>query len=538
MSITLNELNRKSSFKVYKSPRLGPNEDTSDNKYRGIFQKEKTSKYTKKDNFIYNTEPTQNLINTSNKNQQEKIVTNTVTRVTRYNQVTEEKKPMQNSISSKYYKVQNKKEESGLNKNYSNNKSTIRINQLQNTNMVNGINNNMHKASYYSIKDLKLENNADNKYNNNKRSYQVNYIDRRQNKTDNDKYLRPKSQSKTQISKIDTQTKYQIKTLPYTNKNDKHLKQSKSQSQIKYVINSSNVNNYNINGIPISINSYARKTPNVFEVKNVGSIYTSNINKTLNTKNQERMSTEPGQAYNVYKSGSSYHNTQNKNDNYSNKVNNNSSRQNTYVQSNYKYNAYNTQNKNNNKYEYKPSYADSQRINTESNYKRYNQVYPNNQAGSRRDKTPDLNMRKNNIITSDIYKRSNNDVKNMPNKSYLNYQVNYNTTKNNYIVESKNINKYNNYDKYKYNYKVNTNISSSSARPTDTKKNDYLKTENHYKITYNLNDPQKYKNTTNKAYNTTEQNYNCVSKYSNYDKNNKNTNIESKYYVSSNYQKI
>ena len=81
-------------------------------------------------------------------------------------------------------------------------------------------------------------------------------------------------------------------------------------------------------------------------------------------------------------------------------------------------------------------------------------------------------MRKNNnIIISDIYKRSNNDIKNIPNKSYLNYKVNYNTTKNNYIVESKNINKDNNYDKYKYNYKVNTNISSTSAHP-------YLKTEN------------------------------------------------------------
>ena len=232
MSIILNKLNRKPSFKVYKSPRLVPNENISDNQYKGIIQKEKTSKYTKKDNFIYNTEPTQNLISTSNKNQQEKIVTNTITRVTKYNLVTEEKKPLQNSISSKNYKVQNKKEESGLNKNYSNNKSTTRINQVQNANMKNDINNNIHKASYYSIKELKIENNIDNKYNNNKRSYQVNYIDRRQNKTDNDKYLRPKSQSKTKISKIETQTKYQIKTLPYTNKNDKHLKQSKSQSQI------------------------------------------------------------------------------------------------------------------------------------------------------------------------------------------------------------------------------------------------------------------------------------------------------------------
>ena len=496
MRTNSNQFNRKPSYKIYKSPRLQQNDiNSSENSARKKYPKE-TRSFPSDDynNNILKTEPNQKVI------QQEKKILYTNTKITRKNIPVEQKKFLKNSNSLKNYRISQKKEEISINP-LNGNKSNIKItsNNISNNNSNNTNSNNKQKLFYSNI-DLNPR--KDNKKNNNKNKQSI-YIDRRQKNSElvNKYQYRPKSQSKPQQTKIES--KYQNKTLPKSQNKNK-LKQSQSQSHLKY---NSNTSDIKIRRIPIS-NNYVRKTPQLSERKNIPN---SNISKvTINSKNKsqyDRNTNEPHQHL-VYVSNTSRYSFkvyQDKNDNNYKNINN---KPNNYsYNQQQKNNISNTQNKSY-KNDYKPN-----KINNDNNFKSNNKVYYSSTSNNQ--KQNDKNKNDYRYVVKD-------------NKTQVNYKYNTNTQNNenkiHHIYESKNITKdnYNN-NKNKYNYIIkynNRTIDTNTIQKRDNiiepRKNDNIKSEKHYKITYNVSTAQNTSNKTPLINRTGQSNNN--SNYNYYDK--------------------
>ena len=212
------EIKKKASIKLYKSPRLvQKNKSTEQNQNKvGKLENEKTSKFQINDS----NSKTNAIASDYLKNKLSKI-----------KQDIEEKKQEQNantnSISTNYYKIINKKDkdkDEGLNRNYSNTKTTTTINKVQIVKNINNIANNtknlnnIQKTPYYTMKNTKSEkiifnknnsintnyiSNINNINDNNKKTYQMEYVDKRKHKytPDKEKEKRPQSQSKKTITK-------------------------------------------------------------------------------------------------------------------------------------------------------------------------------------------------------------------------------------------------------------------------------------------------------------------------------------------------
>ena len=387
------ELNRKPSYKLYKSPRIIKN-STSPDEYtdKQIYQKESTRQYKNYNYNISKTESNQNQYEkySSKNTQQDKkgfYSSNSNTKIIKTNYPTEEKKSIKNSVSSRNCTIKNKKEEPiiyPLNRNKSNTRiiTTSKDSGNQNINKYKN-NTNEIQGLYYSNIDLnnKIKTNTIN--NDYKRPYQIAYTNiQKKNENENKYQYRPQSQTKSEKIKSETKLKYDNKALK--NKQKLDLKQSQSLSHLKY--NNNTNTSYKTKSIPISNDySYTKKTTEKTE-KNKNYNANSYITKTI----------EPRQ-HKVYISNTSSYNSkvnQDKNDN--------NSKINKYpILKQYYYKQ--PQQTNNNvssiqsKYfrnDNKTSVLESYKMNTDNKIKNNNQKYYTSQTGKNQEKFGANNTKK------------------------------------------------------------------------------------------------------------------------------------------------
>ena len=555
------DFNKESSFKYYKSSHLEQKQlSPLSNPVRGIFNKVISNQKENHNINILKTESNQNEKNYSINNRLDKILSginsfrNTIPK--------DEKKTIKNSISSSNCITSNKKQETiinPLNRNSSNNKIYIsrqnenkKYNQNISTSNLNNLNN-IYDTYYNSNSKNKNDNknyntnkttNIDNKYNNSS-SYQSSYISRRNNTSDTgNKYqYRVHSVSKPQETRNESKSRYQFKTLNNSDNNNSELKQSMSQIHIKYNSNTSDSKLYKMPELRSS-----RKTPQPLKKTNI------TVSNSTYSRIQERVSTEPQQHYNnVYISNySTYKGKDNKNKIESNPkiINAPSTNPNNYIQMQPKYTFTNMDTKNY-KTENKPSFLSSYRLNTDNNnnLKKNYHAYSISQIENK-EKTNDLNLNK----TPELYKKTHaiiserhRTLNNNKSKDKLEKpQVNLNVSKNNYIYESKNINKEKNSDnnKYKTNYAINISnrgghsINEIKAQKRDIKvesKKPEINIEKYFKISYNKEVDRNSGNKTplnNKNYNKIEQTKTPIANNSNrnntYLSYNRNINLDQK----------
>ena len=498
MSTNPKQLNRKPSYKIYKSPRIQKNIIVpSENSSRRIFQKETSTLSSD----IYNgnilkTEPTQKMYNSNIKIYKNEVVQKPV----------EEKKAIKNSLSSKSYRITIKKEEviiNPMNRNKSNTKIIANNTNNQNTNIIPKFQNlNMRINSKNGHKDTTDAANS--------RNSKSIYIDRRQKNSEavNKYQYRPQPQSKSSQTQI--QSKYENKTLSNLENRIK-LKQSQSQSHLKY---NSNTSNIRIRRIPISVSSYERKTPQPNKRKDIPTGNTNNLKININTKKynqvQERILTEPHK-HNIYISNTSHYSSnvyqdKNLNNNIINKNDN-------YLYNKQNYNKKNESINQNKSYRsnIKTSVLEPNKINSDRNIKNNNQIYYSSSTSQNNKRQSDIKKPK--AQNQNEYRHIIKDNKDSKVKINSTYKSNTQNNQNQiyHIYESKNINKENYDNKSKYNYIVKFNNITSGSRNIDTnrtqrreyivesRKNDEIKSEKNYKITYKASTVQNAQNMGNKT---------------------------------------
>ena len=506
MSKSIKEDNKKESLKIYQSNRMTKKDIIlSGNTKRKPVQIE-TTYQTQKNNYnLIKTEPKHYQRDTSKNNKQENKIT--TTEPSRGYSYGKDENKAKNSSSS-YKETKNQKFEIVSNSRRNNSKQA-KNNQNENINTNNM--KNTQKFSSYSVKEIKKENKTNNDTNsNNKNVYnkinQPNTSRRQKNiNVSNDNKIevkRPQSQSKVLIQNYQTQTKYQVKTLPVSQKKYSKYIEPQSQYISKYSSNTlmakkdSRLQTYKTNTIPIPPKSDIRNIPKPIERRYIPSAIVTNSNK-------DNSSSKNTSSHNISISNSIYSNS--KNDKNKNEINNKKifTKQNTTT-SVRSYSSIKTTGKDNvnisstaNTHNKRNSNSVPKRGEIENNLKTNIQIHSISKTRDNQEKEnqkiPDLYVKKTNIVISENrYRRSNKDSVKEGNN---NYPLNNIPNRNHYIIDSKDIDKNN---KIKIsNIITHSNDTSKKKekeeiiKQSQPRKNDNVKFESITRKTYNIQEVQK-----------------------------------------------